>query len=91
MQLLHQVSIFVRLYSEGEKRLPDQQLLDLMDAIHNIPEMLLEYEGSGYDETDIRRIFLQGYDEQWAGDGGFSLVTVLGDAIRRVRERDASV
>ncbi|MCP4251729.1 MAG: hypothetical protein GY778_32240 [bacterium] len=92
LELLYRVSIFVKLHSEGEMRLPDRQLFDLMDAIHNIPEMLLEYEGPGYDEKDMRRLFLESYDGKWARDeGSFSLVTALDDAIRRVRERDASV
>jgi hypothetical protein len=89
LELLYRVSIFVRSRSEGEVRLPDEQLFDLMDAIHNIPEMLLEYEGPGWSEKDLRELFLQAYDEKWAtGEDDFSLIMALDDSLRRVHERD---
>ena len=89
VELIYHVTIFVRLYSEGDRRLPDAQLFDLMDALHNIPEMLLEYDSPGYDENDIRRLFLEAYDAKWAKqEDQFSLVAVLDDALRRVAIRD---
>ena len=94
LELLYR--IFIRLRSDylvGEP-LQDEQMADLMDAIHNIPHMLLESggEGSGYDAVDIKNYFLREYDSKWAtNEGAFrvSLVGLLEDCIGCVIESDA--
>lgn len=98
LELLYRVSIFIRSRSEGENRLPDEQLYDLMDAIHNIPEMLIEYEPSGYKEREMVSYFLKPYDDKWAKGGSkwvegshcIALVAILDEAIRSVQNRDSS-
>lgn len=89
LELLDRVFIFPKNHSEGDERLPDQQLFDLVDAIHNISAMLLEYDSRGWDDNVTREIFLEAYDKKWVRDEcEFGLVTVLVDAIRCVHKRD---
>ncbi len=58
---------------------PDQ-LFDLADALHNVPEFLTR--NRGWSEADFRRVYLQPYDDKWASDGkGFSLVRAVEDGI----------
>ena len=75
--LLYQVALFMRNYAG---RVPPEQLSDMADAIHNLPQAIIEY-GYYFDEQMIRDIYLKAYDDKWAkGDSEsswFSLIKAL--------------
>ena len=84
--LLYQVATYVRVRSRGSNRLEDEELFDLMDAIHNVPEFLIEY--GFFDECSMREIFLEPFDEKWVrSPDDFSLVRELDAALERVSTR----
>jgi len=60
--LLYEVALFIRNYAD--KISPDQ-LHDLGDAIHNLPQALLEY-GDRFDERKFRDMYFRPYDDKWA-------------------------
>lgn len=54
-----------------------EQLSDLGDAIHNVPESLTEY-GGFFDERMIREIYSAAYDQKWSrSEDAFSLLRTL--------------
>ena len=57
---------------------PDQ-LADLMDAIHNIPELVQNWETC--DVQLMRESFLRAYDSKWAGVTGFSMCDTFDNAL----------
>ena len=65
----------------------DEQLYDLMDAVHNVPALMT---GSNDFFTDqrIRENYLAPYDAKWAGKTrfGFSLLKILDEAVREIAE-----
>lgn len=65
LDMLYHVSIYVRNRSWGDNRLPDDQLFDLMDAIHNVPELLTNH-GGFFTPQSMREHFFEVYDERWA-------------------------
>jgi hypothetical protein len=81
--LLYRVSIQVRYRSSGEFRLPDRQLFDLMDAVHDIPSLLADHNHYFTDEQ-IRQC-LQTYDDRWTESDPqhFSLIKTLSEAFER--------
>jgi hypothetical protein len=81
--LLYRVAIQVRLRSGGDERLPDRQLFDLMDAIHDIPSLLADHDHY-FTDAQIRER-LQSYDDKWTESDPyhFSLVRTLNDAGER--------
>ncbi len=82
IDLLHQVALFIR--NEADTISPEQ-LSDLGDAIHNIPESLIEY-GYYFDEKKIRELYLPIYDAKWAkSEGDFCLSRRLDGAISNVK------
>jgi hypothetical protein len=52
-------------------------LADLMDAVHNVPELLLQW--SEVDESILRGM-LSGFDRKWSGES-VSLGAVFDDAL----------
>ena len=82
--LLHRVAIQVRFCSMGQTRLPDRQLHDLMDAIHNITSLLADY--GHYESEASIRASLQRYDDRWTEKDPyhFSLIRVLNSAFDEV-------
>ncbi|HET6249564.1 MAG TPA: hypothetical protein VFE47_17885 [Tepidisphaeraceae bacterium] len=86
LYLLYHVALYIRNHAN---EITPEQLSDLGDAIHNIPESLTEY-GHYFDEQKIREHFLAAYDQKWAtkpaGEGvrNFSLLRTLDDGIARV-------
>lgn len=85
LQLLYAVVLQVRQITRNGPLQPAECEIvhDLMDAVHNIPEMLLNY-GAWWDETRLCEDRLRQFDERWAGLTGFSLEKMLGEA-RRAR------
>jgi hypothetical protein len=84
LHVLHHVALFVRLRSSGERRLPDEHLFDLMDAIHNVPEFLLEPDGY-FTVEGLRDHYFAVYDEKW-GNNGIGLVRLLNQGIQLASE-----
>ena len=81
LYLLHQVALSMRNYADT---ISQEQLSDLGDAIHNVPESLTEY-GHYFDEQKVREIYLAAYDKKWTtSPGDFSLVRTLDTGIERV-------
>ena len=56
LDLLREVSLYIRARSVGADRLLDSQLHELMDAIHNIPEFLTEFGGFFHTGVDARSV-----------------------------------
>lgn len=75
LQLFAHVSLYVRGHSTGDGRLSDQELFDLMDAIHNIPEMLTAH-GTTFTH-DALQPYLAAYDERWQDRRGLSLRKIV--------------
>ena len=83
LYLLYQVALFIRNYANEIKQ---EQLSDLGDAIHNVPESLTEY-GHYFDEQKIRDIYLAPYDQKWVKSAeDFSLLRTLDAGVERVRQ-----
>lgn len=76
LALLGHVTTYVRARSGGANRIPDDQLFDLMDAVHNIPELLTRY-GEFFSVESIEENFLKVYDDRWAKKGDLSLTQTL--------------
>jgi hypothetical protein len=77
LEVLRQVSLYVR---SCHDRMTGEQLFDLMDAIHNVPEMLIHHSES-YNAETMRDLYFRPYDKKWATDGKFSLVDRLDKAM----------
>ena len=80
LDLIREVSLYVRAKSFGADRLPDDQLHDLMDAIHNIPELLTEF-GGFFTSESMREVYLEPYDKRWATVDGLSLCRTLDESL----------
>lgn len=52
-----------------------EHLADLMDAIHNIPQLVQHWELC--DVEFLRTSFLQSYDRKWSGRGGLGLCELV--------------
>jgi hypothetical protein len=52
-----------------------EHLADLMDAIHNIPDLVREWERC--DVEFLRQSFLLAYQHKWAGRGGLALCDIF--------------
>jgi len=81
LELLRRVLVFVRFRSSGNRRLSDEQLFDLMDAMHNVPTLLTGRDPYFTDENI--RSALADYDAKWCerSDGGASLISILDEAL----------
>lgn len=72
LQLFHRIALYVR---NRSKSLSDEELFDLMDAIHNIPEMLTAH-GSTFTHEAVQ-LYLEVYDQRWQDKGGLSLRRIV--------------
>lgn len=81
LEVVYRVVILARFRSSGPDRLPDDQLYDLMDSIHNIPAMLAGTD-KYFTPQMMRDVYLAAYDAKWAGKGQ-GLVALLDDAYAR--------
>jgi len=80
LYLLYRVALFMRNFAT---EIGQQQLSDLGDAIHNVPESLTEY-GHYFDEKEIRED-LAAYDRKWLkSPDDFSLLRTLDEGLDRV-------
>lgn len=73
MAVLYRASIACRMWGwSGE--VSAEHLADLMDAIHNIPDMVREWERC---DVEFLRQFLLTYQQKWAGRGGLALCDIF--------------
>jgi hypothetical protein len=66
------------------KEIESQMLFDLADALHNIPNILLDY-GRWTDETNFREVYLRPFDKKWANHA-FSLEKFVRETIEMYNE-----
>jgi hypothetical protein len=72
--VIYRVALFIR---DEAHSISPEQLSDLGDALHNVPESLCEY-GHYFDERVIRDDYFKAYDEKWVrSSNDFSLVGAL--------------
>lgn len=67
-------------YGHWHQRLSPEQTADLMDAIHNIPELMKNWERC---DIEWLRSSLQYYDRKWAHSQGPSLLAIFDSAIMK--------
>jgi hypothetical protein len=90
LTLLYRVTVYVRnMTAHPEQVTPEQirEIHELMDAVHNIPEFVMEH-GYYFTEQMMREFHIDAFDQKFAGSGRLQLATVLEDSLRQVRERD---
>jgi len=58
----------------------EEEITDLLDAIHNIPEFLARREQ--WDDEFFKASFLDVYDRKWAGKSGLRLRDLYEGALR---------
>jgi hypothetical protein len=61
------------------KQWPAEHVAELMDAIHNIPTFLQEWEKC--DVEFLRTAFLQVYESKWRDRGGLPLCQMFDEAV----------
>jgi|SRR5579863_5867824 len=59
--VIYWVALYIRNCAHS---ISPEQLSDLGDALHNVPESLTEY-GHNFDEQVIRDVYFKAYDEKW--------------------------
>ena len=57
-----------------------EQIADLMDAIHNIPHLVNDWERC---DPNMLRSFLLSYDEKWADGRSYRLAKIYDEAVKR--------
>jgi hypothetical protein len=73
MAVLYRSAIFCRVWGwSGE--VSAEHLADLMDAIHNIPELVRHWERC---DVELLRGMLGDYECKWAGRGGLALLQIF--------------
>ena len=77
LEVLHHAAIYARVIA-WEEDFEKEQLRDLMDAVHNIPHWLNDWERRDIDEL---RMSLAYYDQRWASKGGPTLISVFDENI----------
>ena len=82
--VLHQPILNARMRIRYGESIEMDELHDLLDAIHNIPEMLSAY-GDWYVEENIDND-LRRYDDRWCKPGDTSRRRSLKTAMERARE-----
>jgi hypothetical protein len=81
LYLLYRVALFIR---NDAHSISPEQLSDLGEAIHNVPESLTEY-GHYFNEKNIREHYLATYDCKWAtSPDQFSLLRTLDNGMKLV-------
>ncbi len=77
LHLLKQSMILIR---AGSDNLPREQIRDLADALHNLPEFI--WPGL-WSDAEFRKLYLEPYDRKWAQQlKSPSLVALLDEGYR---------
>ena len=77
LTVLHRAILACRANSWGNQW-SAEHVADLMDAIHNIPTLLQEWETC--DVEFLRTTFLQAYESKWRDRGGLLLCQIFDEA-----------
>lgn len=56
-----------------QKEVPAEELADLMDAVHNIPQFLLNWESC---DQELLLAMLDDFERKWASSGGLALRSI---------------
>jgi hypothetical protein len=83
LYLLYQVALQIR---NCAGQMTKEQISDLADAVHNVPESLTEHTFY-FDEQRIRDQYLRPYDQKWVkSQNDFCLIRTLDNGIEMVRK-----
>ena len=63
-----------------QNQVPAEQLADLMDAVHNIPAFLENWESC---DQDFFMASLNHFQQKWASSGGLALHSIYEQALAR--------
>jgi hypothetical protein len=63
---------------DGLSAAQSQELADLMDAVHNIPDLVRRWESC---DEELLREMLRAFDERWRSRGGVRLLAVWDAAV----------
>jgi len=63
-----------------QNKIPAEQLADLMDAVHNIPAFLENWESC---DQDLFMADLNHFQQNWASSGGLALHSIYEQALAR--------
>jgi hypothetical protein len=78
MEVLYRASITCRVWGwSGE--VSAEHLADLMDAIHNIPHLVRDWERC--EVEFLRQSFLLAYQQKWVGRGGLALCNIFDEVV----------
>jgi len=83
-RVLEQALLSLRMRIQYEDEVTMLEVHDLLDAIHNIPQMLRKCSGWHIPEN-IDRDLLR-YDQKWQDVGNAKLRTPMSECLRRARE-----
>jgi len=78
MSVIYSAAIYARVQG-WQKSVDPDDIADLMDAIHNIPEHVQNWERC--DVELLRKSFLGAYQEKWSSRGGPPLRDIFDDAV----------
>jgi hypothetical protein len=73
MTVLYRPALACRMWGWSGEVSPEH-LADLMDAIHNIPELVRHWERC---DIELLRGMLGDYERKWAGRGGLALLQIF--------------
>ena len=78
LAVLDRAIIYSRAWN-GSAKFPNEHTADLMDAIHNIPSLLQNWEKC--DVELLRTAFLKAYEQKWLARGGIALCQIFDDVV----------
>ena len=78
MAVLYRATLTARMWGWSSHVSPEH-LADLMDAIHNIPDLVQNWEKC--DPERLRTVYLLPYEQKWAGQGGLALCQIFDQVI----------
>lgn len=73
MVVLHRLAITCRMWGWSGEVSPEH-LADLMDAIHNVPELVQHWERC---DLELLRGMLGDYERKWLNRGGLALLQIF--------------
>jgi hypothetical protein len=69
-----------------QKQVPVEQLADLMDAVHNIPAFLEQWESC---DQALFMAVLNDFEQKWASSSGLALRSIYEQAMNEQSEMDS--
>ena len=74
LEVMYRATLACRMWGwSGD--VPAEHLADLMDAIHNIPHLILHWDKC--DVELLRSGYLQAYEQKWLARGGLALCRIF--------------